>query len=369
MARTAALALAVTLASCERRTEEVDVGFRGEARTNPLLAAQRTLERLGTTSRTQFGLLELPDTDALLITEAGRLRGRGEVLERFLDWVEAGGRAVVCLDGFESDKGSFNPFEGLDEFESEVEPAWANRPNALLEALDVERRLDPDVEDFGFAEFDGGDYSVACLRDDGVLAADAASGPVVRVPLGAGEVDVLTTGRIFSNHELGDEDHAEFLDALASLGGERPQAVIAFASSESLGALLVSRAPFALLAAAVLLLLWLWRAWPRFGPVEELDTTAMAGFTTHVEAVGRFLWKHDQGPALLASTRGQVLARVDARMPELHGASREALCDALAERTSFDAAEVDTLLHSGRRLRPSALPPTLQALARLRAEI
>lgn len=355
----------LALAGCREQVVTVPTGLRGEARTNPLLAAQRTLQRLGVESRIQYGLGTLPMGGETLLTAEGALSIDGPILTGFLDWVEGGGRAIVCLDGFAVDTSLFGAL-GLDEddefyFPEEETAPWLGRRSALLEALALER-------------IDGDDYwkdllgfDVELRSQDGLLLSGDVAEPAFEIDLGDGRVTVMTSGRIFNNQELGDEQHAELLYELVT-ESEPPEAlVIAYVETPGLWGLLTTRAPYALWGGLALLLLWLWKSWPRFGPVENLDSLGTAGFRTHAAAVGRFLWKHDRGPALLRSVRKATLADLRSRIPASGGLDPAALSRVLAERTGQDADDIEHALFSDGPMRPEALVAAQRALTQLRA--
>lgn len=357
----------LALAGCHKEVLSVPTGLRGEAATNPLLAAQRTLERLNVKSRIQYGLGTLPTGGEALLTAEGALAIDGPILTGFLDWVENGGRAIVCLDGFALANGFLEAL-GLDEDDDfyfvEEEPIipWLGRRSALLEALGLERVEDDDDEWRDLLGFD------AELRiDDGLLLSGDTKKRAVEIEWGSGSVVVMVTGHIFNNQHLGEEQHAEILYEVVAKSAPSGDVVIAYVETLGLWGLLAGRAPFALWAGLALLVIWLWRSWPRFGPVEDLDSLGTAGFRTHVAAIGRFLWKHDRGPALLHSARKLALAEVRSRIPASGSLDPHSLCRVLAEQTGQDAGEIERALFNDGPMRPEALVAAQRALTQLRA--
>ncbi len=357
------LAATLALTGCRKEVETVPTGFRGEARTNPLLAAQRTLERLGFSSRIQFGLGTLPLEGETLLTAEGSLAIEGPLLEGFLAWVDAGGHAIVCLDGFALPN-DFLASIGIDEddeffFLEEEAPAWVGRRSALLEALGLER-------------LEGDDYWRDVLGfeadqriKDGLLFDGKDDGTAFEVDRGDGAITVLTSGHFFNNQNLGDEQHAELLYELVSDGRPSGELVIAYVETPGLWGLLTGRAPFALWAGLGLLVIWLWRSWPRFGPIRDLDSLGTPGFRTHVGAVGRFLWQRDRGPTLLAAARKMALADVRSRFPGTKRLDPEDLCRALAEQTGQDVGEIERALFSTGPMRPDAFVAAQRTLVGL----
>ncbi len=95
--------LLVLLCACEGHWEEVEkvTGYRGKARVNPFLAAERVLDDLGHEAERKLYLSKMPDYDAVMFlsAEGGLSEGR---TKQVLDWVDSGGHLVYCLGGTRS---------------------------------------------------------------------------------------------------------------------------------------------------------------------------------------------------------------------------------------------------------------------------
>lgn len=95
--------LLVLLCACEGHWEEVEkvTGYRGKARVNPFLAAERVLDELGHDAERKLHLSKMPDYDAVMFlsAEGGLSEGR---TKQVLDWVEGGGHLIYCLGGTRS---------------------------------------------------------------------------------------------------------------------------------------------------------------------------------------------------------------------------------------------------------------------------
>lgn len=92
--------MSLLLCSCEGHWEEVEkiTGYRGKARVNPFLAAERVLDDLGHDAERKLYLSKLPSSDSvmLLSAEGGLSEGR---TKQIIDWVESGGHLIYCLGG------------------------------------------------------------------------------------------------------------------------------------------------------------------------------------------------------------------------------------------------------------------------------
>jgi len=325
---------------------EDDVGYRGRARENPMLAAERTLERLARAVETTNYLGELPPTDALLVLrQSGRLLSPVD-LERLLAWVEAGGALVVLLPG--------------DDFESAIENDLDEQrfSHPLLDALQLDVRLDADAEREVQVElgrglrrvaFDGRltfvDSNALCDVDTG----DPMRSRVLGLEHGYGRITLFADDDWALNADFGELDHPYVLDDLASFDGERRE--VRFVLGErppGLLALLWKHGWPAICSAALLLALVLWRrafvAGPKLGELgrERRD------FSEHVRASGEFLWRSRQSERLLDAPRAELRRRIGVVRSQWLAHDEEALARALAEQSSIGVERVRTALGARR---------------------
>jgi hypothetical protein len=141
----------------------------------------------------------------------------------------------------------------------------------------------------------------------------------------------------------------------------RPRRVVIVSSANSpwFGSLLIEHAPEALLGAAVCLLLWLWRASRRFGPVLAPRDRARRRMLDHVAAVGRLALR--VGPeTLIESARRELRHRVLRRVPGGRELEGTALVAAAVQSSGQPEAEVTRALLEP----PSRAPAQLLAIAR-----
>ncbi|MGI9243784.1 MAG: hypothetical protein ACR2RV_23505, partial [Verrucomicrobiales bacterium] len=107
----AILALAsVLLAGCGDYEEVTyEIGYKGEARFNPFLAASRLLERFDLDAERSSGITRLPDPQAAktIVLPAGSVPSFGSA-DRLRRWVEGGGHLIYLASGYGQQKpGSF----------------------------------------------------------------------------------------------------------------------------------------------------------------------------------------------------------------------------------------------------------------------
>ena len=312
----------------ERVPERVWVGFQGEARRNPWLAAERLLARMGLTVRHVIDvaeLAELPVNGTLILPEP-----RDAILPaeraRLLAWIERGGHLIV-------------------------EDENVRRPDPVLEALGVRRAAVAEpgapslievhlahaprpmrVEMHSIQTLDAPDASV---RVSGKLATH-----LLHFSRGAGRVTVLNDLEFMRNTSIGSQDHAEFLWQLIRFqpdGG----AVFFFANPgrPSLWHWLADNAWAVLASGALAVALWLWHVVPRFGPLAPDPDSARRRLLDHLRASGRFQWSAGSGVALEEAAREAALRRVARAQPDFDGLTPVERAKRLA--ASFDVTNAE----------------------------
>jgi hypothetical protein len=310
-------------------TQRVYVGLSGEARVNPYFAARLLLERLGMRVHQQ---VEVSGTQALppgatLVLAASRAELDPPTVDTLLDWVESGGHLVV---GVETDLERDWLLNAL-----EVSTAWPEEDDE--EESTGGRRACPAPEEAAIDD--------VALPDGRTLKAGVEGGPVLvdrggghlwrhesrdgtrilALAWGDGRVTLFSTLRLFNNHRLGEYDHAELLWGVLSDSPSRDVFLVRYLDTMSLPKWLWERAPLALVAAGVFLLLWLWRVVPRFGPLVPGAGVDRRSLLEHIRAVGRFHADQRRQGRLLEALRADCLdlfGRVAPLARGLEGAAR-----------------------------------------------
>ena len=303
----------------ERVEEEREIGYRGEARSNPLYASQEMLRELGVPARTTPALLPLPPTDRTLVVFAPRVAFGPSRAARLRDWVAAGGTLVVT-------------------------PRQAGGPDPLLKPLGVERLAAKETPQSaeGRADGDAGrdaeDVLVGVSTAPALPPLRVAPGTTVRVrdtsgravwaggpseaPLllryrfGRGTITVLADRGFARNDRIGREQNATFLWQVVRAAGV-PRGVVLIWRDEGpdLAGAVLARGWAALAAGALLLAAWLWRHGSRFGPLLAEAAPVRRSLLEHLRASGEFLWRHGRGQALLRAERQALARRLGERHP------------------------------------------------------
>lgn len=150
------------------------------------------------------------------------------------------------------------------------------------------------------------------------LFTDASGGSVRVYEEGKGHIVLLAT-HYFANQQLGQRDHGELLLRLLKLHPEHKRVwIVTDLDMPVWYEALWQYYRWALVGAAVLLAVWLWRALQRFGPLLPEPSLARRSQLEHVDASGRWLWQVTGGrERLLHAARQDVEAVLQRAAPEL----------------------------------------------------
>jgi hypothetical protein len=307
-------------------------GMSGEARRNPFLALERLSERMGVPARelrTPAHMAALPERGLLVLPALRDALGERE-RAGILKWVEQGGHLVVQAE-------------------------QAGRPDPLLDALGVQRRNVALPSGLKGAE---AQPRYTWPDDDKPLAVSLASSTLVSHPRakvtlswrdrpalveftqGKGRVTVVSSLSFARNELIGRQDNAEFAWRIIDTQPP-PVEVIVFNRPQamSLARWLLTNAWPALAGIAVLVLLWLARVVPRFGPVAPDPQPARRRLLDHLRAAGRFQWSAGRGGRLVEAAREAALRRLARAHPEFGGLAPRERERYLVEVLGLDAQD------------------------------
>lgn len=319
-------------ANFERVTERENVGFRGEAARNPMLALTRLMERMGMKVRSTGKAAELDQLEAAatVILPRGRSEFTQPRAARMAAWVAGGGHLIV-----------------------EAEPLGTRDP--VLDALKVGRTGTPAARRAELAtvrllaskELRVVMRRAITLSDDEpgrkrFAESDSNGTVVLHLASGRGRVTVVPSFEFLGNGAIGEHDHAALAWELVRFVPGTPTIVVApHFDRPSLLAWLAQEARLALIAAAAVLFLWAWRAATRFGPIEPDPILKRRRLLDHLRASGRYLWRAGAESKLLAAAREtclQKIARTRPGLAELPPAERSA---PLAKLTELPVHEIE----------------------------
>ena len=375
-----ALLLSLFCSSCrETESKRRTVGYKGEAKSNPFLAAGRLLDTYDIEAATEHSLGELDYSVSTLFIPPSSLNTVGRS-KRMLDWVSNGGHLVLMFEGGE--------LNGNDFTMSPRRYLWAEESPAGLDYLFEELSIslvggdDDDYSDIVKTVTDAADPDALTLNDweemeeqDRVLLdsresimnlgnnglrvnhwgrksfqcdnweeGDYASKDdpesedshhYLSLSYGDGRISLLSDARPLRNRYIAYGDHAEFLMNTVDLS--RPGTVI-FSGGGRIGfaAMVWKHFKLAVIALLVVVVFWLWKNLPRHGPQLDVEAGEMREFSDQIRGIGRFLWQHKRDDALLGGLRAHLNRRLS-----LHaGVSDEGIFEQLSEMSGLPVESV-----------------------------
>jgi hypothetical protein len=317
----------------ERVDARVWVGPSPAARANPYLAAMRFLERVGIepTLATDLEALGKLPPDTAVWLPAGRTGLSPSQLGVLQAWISKGGHAIVEPEPARSQDLLLDK-HGIARLEAQHIPA----------APTVQVAMPGAAAPIVVSRVAGPVLAPKRLQPE-VLASDPDAPWLVSFAVGAGRLTAISGMGRFHNRSIGLHDNAELMRQVVTLSPAAGRLLIVRpAGSLPLWDWLREHALPSLGAAAVLLLLWLARAMPRFGPLQAADMPQRRQLLEHIRAVGRFRWAQGGRLALLEAARAVCQRQINALLPRLAQLPDAQRHLELARQTRIDESSIAT---------------------------
>ncbi|MFT3990381.1 MAG: hypothetical protein QM680_03120 [Luteolibacter sp.] len=338
------LSCLLLLAGCtEYETVEHETGYRGRARLNPWLAAEKFTKAYDQPVISTL-LWKDPTDEEIVWFMPMAMLSNSTYIRKVDDWIQGGGHLVLIAEYAEPGNDWGNAGKG------DVEMRAALKEFFDRYGVNFEKRESASASEISFA---GKPYKVSAKSDCRVSIRKGSAGVFVTGKIGDGRLTILTDGRIFRNRWIGEQEHAALLKALIDETEWGGSVGFLRGSKLSLWELVAEHLWAVLIAAAVLLVLWLWKSMPRFGPrLSGKPEEPQRGYDHHLEALGFYQWRIDKCSELLAPLRAQIVdrgqrfaAKSGRRdddffqvLADLAGIPRERVQRALVEVSPADAA-------------------------------
>ena len=339
----------------EYRMVKEDKGYQGEAVTNPYLAAEFFLRRMGqkaeeiklfTDNKTQLSAY-----DTLLIPSV-RLAFDTRRSDELLQWVDQGGHLIITaqVDAESKISSRDHILEKLGLF---IERQALNEDSLQLEAPVNIAIVDED--DFWQADFD--DYLVISttseFNSEIIWSIDDEDRThALQIKRGNGRLTLLSDMRLFRNSYIDAYDHAAFLFSLANdqlLSGDAGVFYYSlFDDQMSLWQWLWENASTFMLSLLLLVIIILWMLIPRFGPLINVHQPVRRQFLDHLAASGNYHWRQGHYYRLLTEVRKQLSHRVKLKYPEWSNLSKQDQVSHFAEISQLESLAIEKALFDTR---------------------
>jgi hypothetical protein len=356
----------------EWEVEEVPLGYRGQARINPYLAAERFLSANGYNAKSSLVWSESEENMDIIMIPASFLSTKGMGM-RALDWVEGGGMLVITVEGGEGE---------INDHQNTMRYFWSEEPDLLgfdylidktgieieqngwevVEGTEANGHL---VSSWHTADFElmqngetknyqvefQGNVALSAKLGERWESADENIGRMVTTEFGYGYIMVLAHARAFRNAYIDRADHAQFVMQVANWRGAK-SIVFLYGSGTSFMGLLWQHTSQAIIAGLLLLAFWLWMRIPRFGPLKEDDHIVLSGYGDDLSASARFLWRKKQLHHYLRPLRDRIKNKNhdDSQnhyqlLAKRSGLSREEIVEAMTASEIKDPASLTRIVH------------------------
>jgi hypothetical protein len=288
----------VVLASCSYEEVEREIGYKGQARLNPWLAAERFAESSGF-EVVSSGMWQEPEWRDSVWFVPGILVGNQVFAGKLTDWMDDGGHLVLLLENAESETNDWG-------FAPTTPPVIEPPLRKLIEDAGIVMTEDH-TSSLIKADYGGRGYIVDANPRVRVKTGTNEPGVVASVEYGDGRLTVVADARMFRNRWISEDQHAELFAAILKDADNQWRAGFMRGSGLSFWKLLGSQLWPILIALGAWLVFWLWRCFGRFGPLEADDEpNNLRGYDHHLEALGGFLWEIDHAAALLEPLRARI---------------------------------------------------------------
>jgi hypothetical protein len=281
-----------------------------------------------------------PPRNATLVMTGSRIELGAQRSAALLAWVQAGGHLIVVPD-------STQDGAGRAETDALLQPLGVTRVRATLkpQGIYLPTNVDwPAAPDFMQVAFAPGWKLLARGVKPTFSVADETGVHLLQYRYGSGLMTVLSDAGFMQNGAIGRYDHAAMLWFLTHTRVSAPIWLVAAGDMPPLWQWLAKRAPLALLSVALLLAAWLWARSRRFGPLRAEAPLARRRLLDHIDASGRFLWRHHQRAALLNAARSAVWRGLETRHPAWVRLPQAALMAQLAALTQVSGAALQQAL-------------------------
>jgi hypothetical protein len=378
----------------EIEDDENWIGMQGEARTNPYLAMQRLLDKMGAKIELVQGseqwetvLKQAPKGRTLILGDRRLVRMTPARVQAIRQWVRAGGNLIVEAEQPKFDDPLLASYgighvglrwtskgwvERRDRNKGEPEEArelpFPFDPDSIGEETENESEVARKLREFMrkkersrivFADGSGFDVVFQPYQNlrlnrtlgDADVIADQTGTRVVQLVDGAGRVTAMSNFDFMTRRQIAENDHAEFVWHLVATqnagaaGGVPPRVMLALRDTEGgLWKWLTEYAWMALIAFLSLLVMWIARIVQRFGPLLPSPSLDRRSLAEHFRAVGRFVANEEGWAQLAYAARERFLKRIYRERPGLSRAGKETLLATLEKLSGMGVARIERSL-------------------------
>jgi len=357
-------------ASIEFYEETEESGWSLDALRNPYLAAQKFMTESGievTDVDSLARLDELSNLGTLFFSDANQVQAPRQ-LEQVMNWLDVGGNVIYTADAVSHDDDlllrefsvdvDWREFEVEEEAEEKTLSETMREYNRQLESgksrEEIANSLSDEEDSITLVQFadDIGDVEVAfndskILSHPHILDSESDSGHkpfswsysehgihMLQFEVGSGLLTIISDPGIWTSYHIDQYDHAYLLWLLSS--GEGNFAILRSVLRDSIWVLMRRNATELLIAAGLLILIWIWRTGYRFGRLLPNDLSQSRALGEHFSSISHYLWHRRQGAHLVEPLRARVLRRASLTLGEFSRVDQTRQFELIAQRCDLN---------------------------------
>jgi hypothetical protein len=366
----------------ERITEEIDIGFKGEARSNSLYASRLFLKAMGIPAEKVelYALDNLPATDTVLVINTHRTTLSTARIDKILKWVEQGGHLLtIAAPNYLEEDGYKDALQ--HKLGVSIVRAYyltnANKQSNGENAQNEQDETDDDQPSTVSVALAGIDKTYTVAMDSFYpIQSKTQQGEQIQLfnrtfllnkPYGNGLVSLISDLELIENNWIEEYDHAEFFWQLIHRHHVSPRNVWLLNSDDMppLWQWLWQYASAFIITLLLLSLLWFFGIAQRFGPLIPQPVLDRRRILEHIQASGYFLWRHDQ-QQLIQSSRESVQQKFATLFPAWHQLNQQEQLKYASEYSKLSIDELQYLLYEEKKLSADGFTLLIQQLEKLR---
>jgi hypothetical protein len=361
-------------ASIEFYEETEESGWSIDALRNPYLAAQKfmTESDIEVTDVDSLARLEeLSGLGTLFFSDANQVQTPRQ-LEQVMNWLDLGGNVIYTADAVAHDDDlllrefsvevDWREFEVEEETEEKTLSETLREYNRQLESgksrEEIASSLEKEEDSITLVQFadDIGDVEVA-FNDAKILShpyildseSETEHKPfswsysehgthMMQFEVGSGLLTIISDPGIWTSYHIDQYDHAYLLWLLSS--GEGNFAILRSVLRDSIWVLMGRNAAELLIAAGLLILIWIWRAGYRFGRMVPNDLSQSRALGEYFSSISHYLWHRRQVVHLVEPLRARVMRRASLTLGEFSSADQARQFELIAQRCDLNPGAI-----------------------------
>lgn len=359
----------------ERVSEEVDIGFKGEARSNSLYASRLFLKAMGIPAEAVefYQIDRLPSLDTVIVINTHRTTLSTQRIDKLLAWVQQGGHLLTIIapdyvqqEGYDdvlqrrlnittNHAGYFSVDDEKDNAEKDKQQ---EQETVTVRLTGLSKPYELAINRF---------HPVYSNNNQEEQVKIGQTNFLINRSYGDGMVSLIADLEFAENDAIDEYDHAEFFWQLIHRQHKAPRNVWLLNNDDmpALWKWLWQYASAFIISATLLVLFWFYKLAQRFGPLIPHRSLDRRRILEHIQASGYFLWRHDQ-QQLIQSSRQSVQQKFEILFPAWNQLSQDEQLDYASEHSQLSIDVLRHLLYEQKKWSVDEFIDLVQQLEKLR---